>query len=169
MAKIEDTTTASTDAVEVAEEITEDAVEEATKSSSVTDVVAVITGLNNAEAGYYTSVSSDDFASRKAIAKALTGSEPIDEHLGETLKLVDIIVLPVELANDKGEVNTAPRVILIVEDGTAYHATSVGLLSAIRNLFAALGQPSDWPEPLDVKVVQQKGNNGFKFFTINLV
>lgn len=137
--------------------------------TGATDVVAAIAGLNTPGSAYYTSIKGGDFATRKRLAKALTSSSPIDEHLGETLDLVNIIVMPVDLANEAGEVNTAPRVILITADGTAYHATSVGLLSAIRNLFATLGEPDAWDEAVQVKIVQQKGRNGFKFFTINLL
>jgi hypothetical protein len=136
--------------------------------SGSTDVVSAIKGLNNPDSAFYTSIKGGSFADRKAIAAAVTSSQPIDEHLGETLSIINVIVLPVDLADAQGEVNTQPRVILIDSSGVAYHATSVGLLSAIRNIFATLGEPDEWPEPLDLKVVQQKGNRGFKFFTINL-
>lgn len=166
-------TSAAEAVIEAAEEIldaTVDAVvEEGVVTASATDVVAVITGLNTPGAAFYSSIKSDDFAAKKQIAKAMTASKPIDEHLGDTINLVNYIVLPVDLANDQGEVTTAPRVILIDVDGTAYHATSVGLLSAIRNLNATVGEPSEWDEAIPVKIVQQKGRNGFKFFTINLI
>lgn len=144
-------------------------VEEAVIVSGATDVVAAIQGLNNPDSAFYSSVKGTDFAARKQVASALTSSEPIDEHLGETIAIVNVIVMPVDLANEAGEVNTAPRVILIASDGKAYHATSVGLLSAVRNLFATLGEPEGWPEPVEVKVVQAKGRNGYKYFTINMV
>lgn len=151
------------------ETIDTDVVEEAIAVSGATDVVAAIQGLNNPDSAFYTSVKGTDFAAKKAVASALTSSEPIDEHLGETINMLNVIVMPVDLANAQGEVNTAPRVIVIAEDGKAYHATSVGMLSAIRNLFATLGEPETWPEAVPIKVVQQKGNNGYKYFTINLV
>lgn len=138
-------------------------------SSGATDVVAAIQSLNTPGAAFYSSIKGADFAARRKVASALTSSKPVDEYLGATLDLVNIIVMPVDLANAQGEINTAPRVILITADGTAYHATSVGLLSAVRNLFATLGEPDEWPEAVQVKVVEQKGRNGFKFFTINLV
>lgn len=146
-----------------------DSVEEGVIVVGATDVTSAIAGLNNPDSSFYSSIKGGDFAARKKVAAALTSSSPIDEHLGETLDVVNVIVMPVELANAQGEVNTAPRVILIDANGTAYHATSVGLLSAVRNLFATLGEPAEWPEAVQVKVVQQKGRNGFKFFTINLV
>ena len=155
--------------VDVEDTTADDVIEEAVMVSGATDVVAAIQGLNNPDSAFYTSVKGTDFAAKKAVASALTSSEPIDEHLGETIAMRNVIVMPVDLANAQGEVNTAPRVIVIAEDGKAYHATSVGMLSAIRNLFATLGEPDSWPEAVPIKVVQQKGNNGYKYFTINLV
>jgi hypothetical protein len=153
----------------VAADVVDASIEEQTGSTSVTDVGAAIVALNTPGAAFYSSITGTDFAAKKKVAAALTSSLPIDENLGKVIALVNVIVLPVELANDQGEVNTAPRCILLDADGTAYHATSVGMLSAIRNLLASLGEPSSWETPVDVKVIQQKGNNGYKYFTLNLV
>lgn len=161
--------TAKDDAAIEAETLDSATEEAVVFSGGATNVVAAIQGLNNPDSAFYSSIKGGDFASKKAVAAALTSSTPIDEILGETIDLVNIIVQPVDLADDSGNVNTAPRVILIDSKGVAFHATSVGLLSAIRNLFATIGEPETWPEAVPVKVVQQKGRNGFKFFTINLV
>lgn len=167
-AKSTESAAATVDAL-AAENVESDSVEDGVIVVGATDVAGAIAGLNTPGSSFYSSITGGDFAQRKLVAAALTSSSPIDEHLGETIDLVNVIVMPVELADDQGTINTAPRVILIDKDSNAYHATSVGLLSAIRNLFATLGEPATWPEALPVKVVQQKGRNGFKFFTINLV
>jgi hypothetical protein len=138
-------------------------------ASGVTDVVAIIQSLNNPESGFYSSIKSEDFADRLAVASALTTSQPIDENLGTTIHLTNFIVQPIELADDEGTVNTAPRVVLIDADGTAYHATSVGLLSSLRNIISVLGEPESWPKPIDIQVTKQQGRNGYKFFTIKFV
>jgi hypothetical protein len=161
MAKVSD------DTVNV--ETVEEAAAEIVRSSA-TDVVGAIQGLNNPESAFYSSIKGTDFNARKAVAAALTSSTPIDESMGQTIQLVNFIVQPVDLVDDdSGEVTTAPRVILIDDEGKAYHATSVGLLSSVRNIVSVLGEPSDWPEPVAVRVEQQKGRNGFKFFTIKFV
>lgn len=159
----------TTEVAESAEAVAVDVVEEAA-SAGVTDVSTAIKNLNNPDAGFYSSIKGTDFESKKAIAKALTTSEPLDEHINEPLDLVNYIVLPVELANkDTGIVNTAPRITLIMADGKAYHATSVGILSSLRNLNATLGEPHEWPEPVRIIVAHERGNNGYKYFTINMV
>lgn len=147
------------EAVEVAE------VEEYTGARR--DVVSAVSGLNNAEATFYSSIKGDSFAGRVAIANAMSNSKPVMDVLGETINLVDYIVQVVQIADDKtAEVNDAARVTLVDDKGMAYHATSDGLLSAIRTLNATVGEPSTWPEPLPIKVVEERSRKGFRFMTI---
>lgn len=137
--------------------------------TSSTDVAAAIQGLNNGGA-FYSSISGDDFAAKLALASALTTSENISDNLGKTINLVNIVIQPVELVNDTtGEVETAPRVVLIDQDGTAYSGTSIGLLTSVRNTLAALGQPASWPQPVPVQVIEKKGNGKYKFFSLQFV
>lgn len=149
----------------------DDVIEEATENAvGSTDVVAVIAGLNNPQQGFYSSIKSDDFSTRLQIAAAMTTSEPVDNNLGKEIKLVNFIVQPVELQNRlTGEINTAPRIVLIDEDGAAFHATSIGILSSLRNIISVLGEPASWPAPVNIQIVKQKGNNGYSFFTIKFL
>lgn len=130
------------------------------------NVVEVIKGLNDPSSGFYSSIKGEDFAAKLTIASALTTSEPIEENLDTMLNLTNFIVTPVDFVGDDGIVETAPRVILIDDKGTAYHATSIGLLTALKNIVSVLGEPSSWPNPVAIKVVREKGNKGFHFFTI---
>ena len=158
------------DSVDEPIEVDVDAADESNNAVGTVDVLDTIKALNNPDSAFYSSIKSDDFSARKAIAIAISGSKPIDENLGREINLINVIVLPVDLMDKRtGEISAAPRVILIDANGEAYHGTSVGLLTAVRNLFSALGEPYTWPEPLAIKVLQQRGNNGFRFFTISLV
>lgn len=138
-------------------------------SAGVTDVAEVIRGMNDPSAALYSSIKSDSFEDRKAIAAALTTSTPVDENLNTVIQLKDFIIQPVDLADQNGNVNTAPRIVLIAADGSAFHATSVGLLSALKNIVAVVGEPATWDAPIAIRVVEQKGRNGYKFFTIEFV
>jgi len=140
------------------------------QSRGVTDVASAIAGLNDSSAAFYTSIKGSDFAARKLIAAAQTKSVPLADNLNKEIALRNFIVQSVQLEDEKsGEVNDAPRVTLIDEDGTAYHATSVGLLSALRNIMSTLGEADTWPEAVPVRVVEQRGRNGYRFMTIELV
>lgn len=139
-------------------------------SSGVTDVAQAIAGLNDSSAAFYSTIKGTDFAARKLIAAAQTKSTPLSDAINTEIALKNFIVQSVNLQDERtGEVSEAPRVTLIAEDGTAYHATSVGLLSSLRNLIATLGEPDAWPEALPIKVVEQRGRSGYRFMTIELV
>lgn len=140
------------------------------QSRGVTDVSAAIAGMNDSSAAFYTSIKGSDFASRKLIAAAQTKSAPLADNLNKEINLRNFIVQSVTLEDEKtGEVNEAPRVTLIDDDGNAFHATSVGLLSALRNIMSTLGEADTWPEPVPVRVVEQRGRSGYRFMTIELV
>jgi hypothetical protein len=147
-----------------------EAVEEAAASSGVTDVAEIIKSLNTPNVSLYSSIKADSFESRLAIASAMTTSLPLDENLGKTIDLTNFIVQPVDLVNQEtGETNTAPRIVLIDKDNVAYHATSIGILSSLRNMISVLGEPASWPAPVSVQIVKQKGRNGYSFFTVKFV
>lgn len=147
----------------------DESVDDEIKASGTTDVVVAIQGLNNPGNRFYSSIKSENFADKLAIAAALTTSIPIDENLNKEIKLTNFIVQPVDLTDSEGNINTAPRVVMIDADGTAYHATSIGLLSSLQNIVSVLGEPSAWPAPVSIKVVKQKGNKGFSFFTVKFL
>lgn len=150
------------------EEVVE-AVDESTEMDNYRpmDVESAITGLNNPTGAFYSSIKQDDFAGKKKVAAAITSSQPISDHLNEDIELVDVIVQSVQIADqDSGEVNDAPRVTLIDVSGNAYHATSSGLLSAVRSLISVLGEPGSWPEPVTVRAVEERGRRGYRFMTL---
>lgn len=140
------------------------------------DVAGAIAGLNDASASYYTSIKGTDLSARKAIAKAMTNSKPVADSLGKTINLRDIIVQYVEVVQNQetGEVAAAPRVTLIDESGEAFHATSDGLLTSVRNLFATLGEPDSWTgsdgkrESIAVNVTEERSRSGYRYMTINV-
>lgn len=131
------------------------------------DASNMIASLNEVGAGMFSTIQGGDRATKIQIGRALTTSVPVDEHLNKTINLDNFIIQPVELTDDKtGETNIAPRVTLIDADGTAYHGTSVGLVSSLKNILAVFGQRDAWGEPIPITVVQEKTNRGYRVFTI---
>ncbi len=145
------------------------AVEESVKATGASNTLAQIAGLNNPGSSRYSSIKGTDAESNMKILKAVSKSSPLDEHLGETLNIRDIIIQPVSLQKNNGDVDIAARITLIDVDGTAYHATSKGLMTSITNVITIIGEPDTWKKPLAAKVIQEKGNNGYKYFTLEFV
>lgn len=139
-------------------------------ASGSTDVAAAIQGLNNPDAAFYTSIKNDTFEGKIAVAQALSASKPVADNLGTEIRLKHIIVQSVQIADDEThEVNEAPRVTLVDEDGNAFHGTSVGLLSAVRNLISQLGEPESWEKSPRVLLTEERGRRNYRFQTIKLL
>lgn len=53
---------------------------------------------------------------------------------------------------DTGEVNQAPRIVFIDENGEGHTACSLGIFSATKKLISAMGEPESWNEPIGIVV-----------------
>lgn len=119
--------------------------------------------------GVFSTVQGTDRASKITVLDAMTNAEPVGDHLGETLELVNVVAQAVSITDtDTGESSDGVRVILMCADGSAYAAVSGALLGSLRDIFGILGEPHTWTEPLPIKVVEQKGRRGYKFFKITI-
>jgi len=119
--------------------------------------------------GILSTLTGTDLASRKTTLNAVTNATPISDHLGETINLVHVVAQVVSIVDVKtGEATDAVRAILLDADGSAYAATSDGLMGSLRDVFGIMGQPDTWSEPLPIRVVEQRGRSGFRFYKIEL-
>lgn len=117
----------------------------------------------------FTTLTGDDFASKKLTMQAMTNALPVSEHLGKTIKLTNVVCQAVTVADiQTGEETDAVRVILLSEDGKAYAGVSSGLLGSLRDLFAIMGMPETWAEPIPCKVVEKRSRAGRRFMTLEL-
>jgi hypothetical protein len=141
----------------------------------MTEVIAANKALSSiaslkAGNGVYSTITGQDFDSKKAVLNALTNATPVADSLGTVINLVNIVAQAVTV-NDAatGDEVDAVRVILIDADGAAYAAVSDGIMGSLRDIFAVLGEPSTWSAPLPVTVTENKGSiAGRKYFKIVL-
>lgn len=120
-------------------------------------------------AGVFTTVKGDDIEAKKTVFSAVNDAEPLSDHLGESLKVVDIVAHKVEVANEEsGEIDEATRIVLITEDGQALASVSLGIQGAVRNILAFLGEPSTWDGAVTLVPMEKKGRRGFRYMTLML-
>lgn len=139
----------------------------------MTDAVAVqnkadatIAAINTG-GGFYTSLATNSRADKMKLLKAVNNSLPLVDQAGKSIKIVDVVLQSVEIANENtGTVEDSVRITLITEDGTAYHATSKGIAQSLKQAFGVLGEPNQWEEPLEVDVAEERGRNGFRYLTL---
>jgi hypothetical protein len=147
------------------ETVTDVAVSRGNGGSSVIERMAML----NAGTGIVSTLDGATREGKVATLNAVTNAEPINEHLGEVINLTHVVVQAVQIADEKtGEVSDVPRTILLTDDGTAYAAVSDAILGSLRDVFGIMGHPSEWTEPLPVKVVEKRGRAGFRFYKIEL-
>ena len=143
-------------------------------NSASSNVKAEIAEFRSGNSGIMSTFSGDDFFTvAKAQLAATSDSTQISEILGQTILLDNFVIQPVEIPDEKtGELHQSARVTLV--DSTnkkSYHGTSMALVNALKQIVAALGDrlPAEWPEPLPVKVVEERSRAGFRFFKIVVV
>lgn len=128
--------------------------------------------LTNVESSFFCSIKDDGTrASKIKIYNALnTQGEQLSDHINEELEIVDISAHTIKVVdNSTGELTQTLRTVLIAKDGTTYQAVSSGVISSLQKIFAIVGFPSWVDEPVIVKPVNVKTNNGFKVLTLELV
>jgi hypothetical protein len=114
----------------------------------------------------YSSIKGSDLNTRKAIFAAMSDAKTLNEHLNETIYLRHVIIQPVTTEDEKGNPQEFLRTVLISEDGTAYASGSQGIILALQSMFDVFGEPNEWAEPVAIKVVEERGNRGYRYMTI---
>ena len=122
-----------------------------------------------AQNGIFTTVKGDDFETKTKIFNAVNDAKSISDLNGKPFSITDMVIESVEFVNEKtGEVDQAVRTIFITPDNEAYQAFSGPVFNAAKRILTLLGDPSDWPAPLKVRVVEEgKGVN--RYYKLTLV
>ena len=93
----------------------------------------------------------------------------LKDFITKTIELKDVFCEMLNCVNkETGEVNAAPRIVLIDPKGVGYQCVSLGIFSAIKKIFSIKGDPSTWKKPIKIEVQQiTKGVNSM--LTINMI
>ena len=127
-----------------------------------------IANLSKGNLAIFSTLKTDSFADKAKLMDALSNSVPVSENLKATIELVNVVIEPVDMANEQtGEISAQPRIILLAADGTAYHAISGPAFRDVKRLLGIMGHPSTWPAPLPIHVAQE-GQGTRKYFTVKL-
>ena len=151
--------------------MTENTAVEVFESTSTVGLMDEIQALKNGKTPVLSTIDGDDRASRISTLQAMTDSTPLDEVMGKEIEVAHYVVQPVEMADEEtGELVSVPRIILVTTDGSAYHAISGGIFSALKNISSILGMPSKDNDEWPVKVTPStdKTRKGYKVFTLKV-
>lgn len=133
-----------------------------------TQAIATPIDGNNPVAGMYCSLKSETIEERLAIFDAVSNAQTLEDHLNECINVENILIQPVETVDKlTGEVTARNRISLIDTDGVAYACMSIGVETALKQLFGIVGEPP-WNGGIALTPVKQQGNNGYKYTTLQL-
>lgn len=124
-----------------------------TESTAIAHVADVMnTGIS------YTDMDLTDRKQAVAFYNATSNPDSkLKEHVNEVLSIVHVSVECAEVNAQMDDGSTgkviAPRVVLLSDDGHAYSCVSVGIYQSLKRLFALIGTPETWTEPVKVKPV----------------
>lgn len=122
----------------------------------------------NPSAGMYCSMKGNSREERLAVFEAVTNAEALEDHINERLNVCDVVIQPVEFADSvTGELVQQNRIVLVTEEGRAYACVSLGVETAIKQLFGIVGQPH-WEPAIALVATKEKAKNGYKFTTLSL-
>ena len=117
---------------------------------------------NPANSNIFTTIEGTDRKSKVAVYNAISAPDKkIAECIGEVIEIKDFVVHEVQVLDENtGELTNLLRTVIISSDGTSYEAVSIGIANSLQRLIAFLGKPSEWEEPVKVKIKQKKTRNG---------
>lgn len=109
----------------------------------------------------YCSIQGGD---RKTLAKVYNAANNpthrVGDFINKTINVKDVLVEIIDIADEEtGEVEQAPRVVLIDDKGEAYQSVSQGMFSAIKKAIQIFGVPT-WDDPLPMTIKQVNVGKG---------
>ena len=115
--------------------------------------------------GIFTTVKGDDFETKAKIFNAVNDAKPVSDLSGKPFEIADLVIESTEFV---GEIEPAVRTIFITPSGDAYQAFSGPIFNAAKRILTLLGDPSQWPAPLKVRVTEE-GSGKNRFYKLTLV
>lgn len=117
--------------------------------------------LTQPESNAFCSIKEDTLEAKKLVYNASNNpTHKIDDYINKEIALKDVFVEIIELANENtGELEQAPRIVLIDDEGESYQCVSNGIFGSLKKLMAIFGEPT-WEDPIQVVVKQVKVKRG---------
>jgi hypothetical protein len=75
--------------------------------------------------------------------------------VGKTITFRHVYAEEIEIKNDQtGELQMAPRIIIVDDKGESYVSVSKGVFSAVKRLFDIFGTPDQWEKSIKIEIRQ---------------
>jgi hypothetical protein len=82
-------------------------------------------------------------------------SKRLRDMVGKTITFRHVYAEEIEIKNDQtGELQMAPRIIIVDDKGESYVSVSKGVFSAVKRLFDIFGTPDQWEKSIKIEIRQ---------------
>jgi hypothetical protein len=136
---------------------------------AVFETRSYVNELQEASGSMFSTLKADTAEEKAQLFNVMNNPDKrVSDMIGKVIRVKDVFAEEVELVNkETGEVNRAPRIVLVDVDGVAYQAVSIGVMSALKKLFQIYGLPT-WETgiPLEVKQIKNGINNILTFSVV---
>lgn len=127
----------------------------------VTDERNMLMDLSTANVSY-SSWNPQTMEEKAAFFNAInSSSKRLKEMVNTKINLKHVYAETVDFINqESGEVTPGVRIVFIDDKGISYQASSRGIFSSLKKLFAIYGEPEAWDKPITIKIKEvSKGAN----------
>ena len=130
--------------------------------------ITLFTGVKNK---IYCSIVAESEESKKQLFNALeTCDALLNDCVGQEISIKDIYVEEREITDEEtGEVRPKYRTILFDESGQTYATGSYGIFNIVKKIVSIYGLPTNWENPIKVKVSKRPIGNGKQSLTLTLI
>lgn len=130
-----------------------------------------LTLLSGVKQNVYCSKLAETEEEKKQLFNALeTCDALLNDCVGTEIELKDIYVEERQTVDEEtGELKTKYRTILFDVNGQTYATGSYGIYNIIKKIVRIYGLPTEWENPLKVKVAKRPIGNGKQSLTLTLV
>lgn len=130
--------------------------------------ITLFTGVKNK---IYCSIVAESEESKKQLFNALeTCDALLNDCVGQEIAIKDIYVEEREIIDEEtGEVRPKYRTILFDENGQTYATGSYGIFNIVKKIVSIYGLPTNWENPIKVKVSKRPIGNGKQSLTLTLI
>ena len=119
----------------------------------------------------YCSKNTETIEEKKDLFNALESCDALlNDCVGTEIAIKDIYVEERNVVDEEtGELKQKFRTILFDENGQTYATGRYGIYNVMKKIVRIYGLPTEWKEPLKVKVIKRPIGNGRQSLTLTLV
>lgn len=92
----------------------------------------------------------------------------VSDFINNEITISNVYMEKAEYRSDEGLINDGVKTVIINDKGEGILANSIGIAKSLYSIFNVFGMPSEWDEPLTVKVKQVETKNG-RYFKLEVV